>query len=103
MASIVFTEKAKRDLSAINSYIYETLRNPQAAKRIINGILSTTDKIGNCPYAYPIVHDEILSELGYRMTFFDNYNIFYHYDSQNNIVCINSILYDKADWKRILE
>lgn len=37
------------------------------------------------------------------MTRFDNYNIFYHYDREDDVVYIIRILYNKADWQNILK
>ena len=87
MASVVFTEPAEYDLLDIEYYIFVDLNNPQASERVIDGILD----------------DELLFRLGLRMTRFDNYNIFYYYNEQQDIVYIIRVLYNKADWKNILK
>ena len=35
------------------------------------------------------------------MTRFDNYNIFYYYDMQNDVVYIIRVLYNKVDWQSV--
>ncbi len=99
MASVVFTEPAEYDLLDIEYYIYVDLCNHQAAERISNGILDAAEKLGEYPIGHPLVNDELLKSVGLRMTYFDNYNIFYYYDMQKDIVYIIRILYNKVDWQ----
>lgn len=55
------------------------------------------------PEGYPLVADELLSRIDFRITHFDNYNIFNYYDLENDMVYIIRILYNKADWQIILK
>ncbi len=103
MANIVFTEPAEYDLLDIEYYIYYILCNPQASRRISDGILEATEKLKDYPAGHSLVADELLRGLGLRMTRFDNYNIFYYYDMENDVVYIIRILYNKADWQNILK
>lgn len=81
MARVVFTEPAEYDLLDIEYYIFVDLCNPQAAKRISDGILGAADKLAEYPEGHPLVGEELLGRMGIRITYFDNYNIFYYYDS----------------------
>ncbi len=103
MANIVFTEPAEYDLLDIEYYIFVDLNNPQASERVIDGILDAVEKLEDFPEDHPLLDDELLCRLGLRMTRFDNYNIFYYYNEQQDIVYIISVLYNKADWKNILK
>lgn len=103
MADVVFTEPAEYDLLDIEYYIFVDLCNPQAAKRITDGIVDAAASLGDYPTRHPLVADALLSSIGLRMTGFDNYNIFYYYNKECDIVFIIRILYDKADWKNILK
>lgn len=103
MARVVFTEPAEYDLLDIEYYIFATLCNPQAAQRISDGILSAADKLAEYPEGHPLVGEELLGRIGIRMTYFDNYNIFYYYDMQKDVVYIIRVLYNKADWQNILK
>ena len=103
MARVVFTEPAEYDLLDIEYYIFVDLCNPQAAQRISDGILGIAGKLAEYPEGHPLVGDELLGRMGIRITYFDNYNIFYYYDMQNDIVYIIRVLYNKADWKNILK
>ena len=103
MARVVFTEPAEYDLLDIEYYIFGDLCNPQAAQRISDGILGAAGKLAEYPEGHPLVGDELLGRMGIRITYFDNYNIFYYYDMQNDIVYIIRVLYNKADWQNILK
>lgn len=103
MADIRFTEPAEYDLVDIEHYIHVDLGNPQAAVRIIDGIVSRIEKMQTFPKENPLVNDELLQSVGLRITWFDNYNIFYYFDESEDIVYVIRILYNKADWKNILK
>lgn len=103
MANVVFTEPAEYDLLDIEYYIFVDLNNPQASERVIDGILDAAEKLEDFPEDHPLLDDELLCRLGLRMTRFDNYNIFYYYNEQQDIVYIIRVLYNKADWKNILK
>lgn len=103
MARVVFTEPAEYDLLDIEYYIFVDLCNPQAAQRISDGILDAAEKLSEHPLGHPLVEDELLRSVGLRMTHFDNYNIFYFYDMQNDIVNIIRVLYNKVDWQSLLK
>ena len=103
MANVVFTEPAEYDLLDIEYYIFVDLNNPQASERVIDGILDAAEKLEDFPEDHPLLDDELLCRLGLRMTRFDNYNIFYYYNEQQDIVYILRVLYNKADWKNILK
>ena len=60
-------------------------------------------RILQSPTAHPLVDDELLRSLGLRMTRFDNYNIFYYYDMQNDVVYIIRVLYNKVDWQSLFK
>ena len=103
MARVVFTEPAEYDLLDIEYYIFVDLCNPQAAQRISEGILDAAGKLKEYPEGHPLVGDELLGRMGIRIAYFDNYNIFYYYDMQNDVVYIIRVLYNKVDWQNILK
>lgn len=103
MARVVFTEPAEYDLLDIEHYIFVNLCNSHAAQRISDGILNVASGLAEYPEGHPLVSDELLRRVGLRMTHFDNYNIFYYYDLENDMVYIIRILYNKADWQNILK
>lgn len=103
MARVVFTEPAEYDLLDIEYYIFVDLCNSQAAQRISDGILGAADKLAEYPEGHPLVGEELLGRMGIRITYFDNYNIFYFYDMQDDVVYIIRVLYNKVDWQNIFK
>ncbi|MCI8586085.1 MAG: type II toxin-antitoxin system RelE/ParE family toxin [Lachnospiraceae bacterium] len=103
MAKVMFTEPAEYDLQNIEYYIFVELCNPSASERIANGILDAAENLSYYPEKHPLVGDELLRNIGLRMTRFNNYNIFYYYASQFDTVYIIRILYNKANWESILK
>ena len=102
MASVVFTEPAEYDLMDIEYYIHVNLNNLQASERITEGILQAAGKLADYPAGHPLVNDPLLRDVGLRMTNFDNYNTFYYYHQDTDVVYIIRVLYNKADWQSIL-
>ncbi len=47
MAKVIFAGSAEHDLLDIEYYIFTNLKNPQAVRRISDGILDTTGKFLN--------------------------------------------------------
>lgn len=103
MAEIILTEPAEYDLLDIEYYIHVHLNNPQASIRVTNGIIDVMRELEDYPTRFQFVNDDLLKKIGLRMTWFDNYNIFYYYDELTDIVHIIRILYSKADWQNILK
>ncbi len=102
MANVVFTEPAEYDLLDIEYYIFVDLCNPQASERITEGIFGVAERLGEYPTGHPLVDDELLRSIGLRMAHFDNYNIFYHYNEEDDVVYIIRVLYNKVDWQSML-
>ena len=103
MAKVVFTEPAKYDLLDIEYYIFFNLNNPEAAQRISDGILYTAENLSEYPTSHPLVEDDLLRSIGIRLVYFNNYNIFFYYNEQCDIVYIIRVLYNKVDWQNLLK
>lgn len=102
MAIVKFTEPAEFDLLLIDNYISQELLNPDAADNTIDGILEEAENLSLFPNKHQLVNDPFLSRLGFRMTWYGNYNIFYKYDEYEDVVHIIRVLYEKQDWRNIL-
>ena len=102
MSVVKFTEPAELDLFLIHDYISQELHNPGSADDIIDGIIEEANNLSVFPLKHQYVNDAILARLGFRLTWYGNYNIFYIYDEDEDIVHIIRVLYDKQDWQTIL-
>ena len=101
MPSILITQPAEYDLIDIEYYIYVDLCNPQAANRIIDGIIKAIQGLETMPQRHSLVNDDLLKSLETRTTTFENYNIFYYYDEVKDSVHVLRVLYNKTDWKNM--
>lgn len=100
MYRIIVTEPAEYDLINIETYIRQTLRNPEAAIRTGNVIINTLETLYEMPERQPLVNDELLAGLGIRLIQANNYNIFYEIDGED--IYIIRILYNRSDWQHII-
>lgn len=102
MIDVIITEPAEYDLIDIEYYIGIELENKSSAERIVDGIIVQIQQLADMPKKYKLIDDILLESLGIRMTYYENYNIFFKYDEQKDVVYVLRILYNKADWKRII-
>jgi hypothetical protein len=72
MSKVMFTQPAEYDLIEIENYIRDILYNPRSAIKIIDGIIEVAEKLALCPKEHQFVSDFLLTELGFRMTQYDN-------------------------------
>lgn len=99
---VTFSNSSQRDWKDIEHYICVELHNPDAAKRILQGIVKVFDRISIFPMLYALVQTDTLADLNVRVAHFENYNIFYHYDEENQIVTILRILNERVNWENKL-
>ena len=102
MPRVVFTQPAEYDLIDIEYYIFVELENPQASDRVTDGIVDTIEKLRDFPTSHPLVNDVLLRNVGLRMTYFENYNIFYVYDEMEDVIYVIRILYNRVDWQELI-
>ena len=94
---IKITRLAEKDLENLGDYIAEQLLNPEAAKKMIQGIRKQVDKLRVFPERYELDRDPVLKAKGIRMTYYRKYKIFYVVDVQDSIVYIVRILHTLAN------
>lgn len=68
----------------------------------MDGIVDTVESLRAFPTSCPLVRDTLLKNVGLRMTYFENYNIFYIYNEMEDVIYVIRILYNRADWQNIL-
>jgi len=93
------TETVRQNLQEIKGYIWRELNNPVAAEMMIQGIRQKIYSLRIFPQRQPLLDDKINKNNGLRMLPYKNYNIFYYYDMEADVVYIIRILYGKSDWK----
>ena len=74
-----------------------------AAENLIKEILEKLYLIKENPKISPLVQDEYLASLGYRLINVKNYMIFYIIENDNKHISIIRFLYKKRNWINILK
>lgn len=100
---IYYAKEATLDLDNIERYIALELKNPDAAWNTINGIMTTIEKMVHTPKAHPLVYNSYLASLGFRLTYYNNYNMLYIVKDDTQEIYIVRILSDRRDWISLLK
>ena len=100
--SLDITESFENDVGSVIEYISHKLYNPAAAERLLNDAETTVSKIAENPFLYPVYHDEIISEKGYRYAVVSKYLIFYSVDEAGKTIHISRFLYGGQNIAEIL-
>ena len=99
---VYLTEPAENDLYGIARYISSQLNAPKAAYNTIVAIKKAITKLETNAPIYPLVRDDRLAALGYRLLIVKNYIIFFVVNEKDKSVDIDRILHGCRDWQSIL-
>jgi plasmid stabilization system protein ParE len=83
-----FSKLYHSDLDECYNYIGNKLQNPMAADRLIIETKKKLIEVRNNPTHRPLVNDEYLANLGYRLKAVKNFIIFYIIDDDNKRIQI---------------
>jgi len=100
--NVYLTDIAEDDLRDIVRYISIQLQVPITGLRMLKTIRKAIEKLETNALAYPLVRDDRLARIGYRMLMIENYLAFYIVDEYNKTVCVDRILYARREWQNIL-
>ena len=96
------TEPAENDLRDIVRYISSQLREPTTALNMMQTIQEAISTLETTAPIRPLVRDDRLATLGYRLLVIKNYIAFYVVNEKAKTVDIDRILYGRRDWQNIL-
>ena len=99
---ISITEPAENDLKDIGKYISSQLNAPTTALNMIQTNKEAIGKLETTSLAHPLVRDDRLAALGYRMLSVKNYLAFYVVNDKDKTVDVDRILFGRRDWRNIL-
>lgn len=100
MYEIRLNPLALKDLKSIKEYISVSLENPESARKVLNEIIETYEKLQYFPSMGTELSSKIDVKTDYRFLVCGNYLIFYKSDHQ--YVSIYRILYAKRNYLNIL-
>jgi len=95
-------EPAENDLRDIVRYISSQLNEPTIALNMMRTIQEAISKLETTALAHPLVRDERLAHVGYRLLVIKNYIVFYVASEKEKSVVVDRILYSRRDWQSIL-
>jgi plasmid stabilization system protein ParE len=91
------------DVDSCYGYINDTLKNPKASYNLIREIKEKLILICENPKIKPLVRDDYLANLGYRLINIKKYLLFYIIGEDNKHIKIVRFLYGRRDWMNILK
>lgn len=97
-----FTDSASRDLDDILNYIAGNLKNPNAAKDLLDGIKAEIKNICSFPFSGEEVKNEFLVLQGVRRVTIENYNLYYYPEKNKKKLTVLRIIYGKRNLDYIL-
>ena len=103
--AISVSDLALEDMDDIATYISTQLNAPDTADSMLDAFHNAISSLTDMPKRYPLVRDDLLASLGYRMIPVKNYIVFYSVDEsspETREVNIERVLYSKRNWKHIL-
>ena len=93
---------ASRDLDMIVAYLVDTLKNAQAARRVLDEYEQLLDALEETPLSYPIVRDDLLAFAGYHWAPVSSYMVFFTVNEKERRVDIHRIAHKSRNWIQLL-
>ena len=97
------TSAAEHDLIRAVDYIEFTLKNPDAADKLLDTATEQINSLSDLPQKFHLVNDPVLASWGIRSVIINNYLAFYTIDEEKQMVIIVRFLYQKSNWSSILQ
>lgn len=98
---LFITKTAERDFRDAADYIEFTLKNPDAASRLLDLAEKKISALADFPKAHPVIDDPILSTWEIRFFAVKNHIVFY--TITGDTIYIIRFLYSRRDWISILK
>lgn len=100
--AIRFTPLAYEDLDEIDSYISDTLCNPQAAEKLMDEMQASINRLRAFPLSGSEVDDPYLASKGYRKLVVQNYLVLHLIDQEQHQVVIMRIVHGARECHNLL-
>lgn len=102
MYKVIIDFKAEQDLVDIFLYITETLKTPDAAKRLYSKIKKEISGLASMPHRFALIAEEPYTQLGVRKLLIENYIAFFLVDETAQEVHVFRILYNRREWHNLI-
>lgn len=102
MYKLEYLPVALHDMSEISEYISKELKNPQAAVKLAEKFIESTEALRKFPYANQVYQPIRLLKYEYRKLIVDHYLMFYTVDEENKTITIMRVIYARRNYEDIL-
>ena len=99
---IVVTQAAHRDLDEAVEYISSTLKNPDAAARLLDRTEACYEQLRQFPFLFEACREPRLREIGYRRAVIDSYILIYHPVKREHTVYIMRFFYGGREYEKLI-
>ena len=96
------TSTAEHDIMRAADYIEFTLKNPDAADKLLNVAAAQISSLADLPQKFRPVDDPVLAIWNIRFVIINQYLAFYTIDEEKQTVIVVRFLYQKSNWTSIL-
>jgi plasmid stabilization system protein ParE len=100
--SLIITDTAHDDVDQIVGYIALRLRNPSAAKNLLDQIAELYQKLELHPEMFPLAKDERIAAKGFRIAPLERYITAYKVDTASKKVIIHVVFYGARTYHEFL-
>lgn len=102
MYNVIVDSKAEQDLIDIFLHITETLKSPDAARRLYSKIKKEISSLASMPYRCALIAEEPYAHLGVRKLAIESYIAFFVVDETSQEVHVFRILYNRREWHNLI-
>ena len=99
---VVISEEAHNDIDNVLGYIVNSLKNPTAAKNLLEKIENIYISLEDSPLMYSYCADSRLQKQGYRKAVINNYVLIYRIDKARNVVYIVRFFYGRQNYIKLI-
>ena len=96
------TSTAEHDIMRAADYIEFTLKNPDAADKLLDVAITQISSLADLPQKFRLVDDPVLASWNIRFVIINQYLAFYTIDEEKQTVIVVRFLYQKSNWTSIL-
>ena len=96
------TSTAEHDIMRAADYIEFTLKNPDAADKLLDVAAAQINSLADLPQKFRPVDDPVLASWNIRFVIINQYLAFYTIDEEKQTVIVVRFLYQKSNWTSIL-
>ncbi len=96
------TSTAEHDIMRAADYIEFTLKNPDAADKLLDVAITQISSLADLSQKFRPVDDPVLASWNIRFVIINQYLAFYTIDEEKQTVIVVRFLYQKSNWTSIL-